>query len=591
MEDTCHFLRKNDSILIIALLALLTFLTQYIFRYVDDNRLTSWQWTFAGLEASRIFILILAGITASYFLSRYSFPEKNPVVFLSLASFICGALFWQEPEVILDTSRYFTQAKHLETYGIRYFFAEWGKDINVWTDLPLVPFLYGLIFKFFGESRLYIQIFTTFLFSMTAVLTYLVGKTLWDSDTGFYGGILLLAIPFLLTQVPLMLVDISTMFFLTFAIFAFIRALNRGGIWIVISSFAIFLAVFSKYSTWLMLSVLVVVFVVHLMQNCKPEDRRSKILYRGALIALLSAIVSGIIFIYKFDVISGQITLLSEYQKPGLRRWGESFLSTFFFQTHPFVSVAALYSIYAAVKKRDLKYLIILWLIFLIVALQIKRARYTLIVFPIFTLMASYGLQMITNNHIKKFIVYCAIFSSIIIAIFSYLPFLEKMSSVNIKDAGAFLNTINANSVKIYTLPAKESLVNPAVAVPALDFFTEKVIHYQYDSRLSPSFESIKESSVRFTWEFRNPDYYTSDRNAIRDEAVVIISNGHEYKMPENIEKEIEGYKITGKFSSSSEIFLYNPMILVYQLNKQLTAALLLQEKPAALVQEALMFI
>jgi len=111
--------------------------------------------------------------------------------------------------------------------------------------------------------------FTTFLFSMTAIFTYLIGKMLWDSDTGFYGGILLLAVPFLFTQVPLMLVDVPTMFFLTFTIFAFIMALNRGGIWIFISSFAIFLAVFSKYSTWLMLSVLVVVFLVYLIQNSK----------------------------------------------------------------------------------------------------------------------------------------------------------------------------------------------------------------------------------------------------------------------------------------------------------------------------------
>src|SRR4030042_4401646 len=118
MEDTRPFLRKNDSILIIALLSMLTFLTQYVFRYVDDNTLTSWQWTFTGLDASRIFFLLLAGITASYLLSKYSFPEKNPVIFLFLATFISGALFWQEPEIIPDASRYFTQAKHLEVYGI-----------------------------------------------------------------------------------------------------------------------------------------------------------------------------------------------------------------------------------------------------------------------------------------------------------------------------------------------------------------------------------------------------------------------------------------------------------------------------------------
>lgn len=570
MQDEQNFLRKNDSILIIAILALLTFLTQYVFRYVDDNTLTSWQWTFAGIDVSQIFFLNVAGITASYLLSRCSFPEKNPVIFLLLASFIFGALFWQEPEVILDTSRYFTQAKHLEVYGIGYFLDEWGRGINAWTDMPLVPFLYGLIFKFFGESRLYIQIFTTLLFSLTIVCTYLIGEMLWDRDTGFYGGILLLAVPFLFTQAPLMLVDVPAMFFLTFAIFSFIKALNKGGIWLFISSFGILLAVFSKYSTWLMLSVLIVVFLVYLMQSYKSETQKetSSYLYRGVLIALLAVLLTGIIIICKFDVISAQISLLNEYQKPGLRRWGESFISTFFFQTHPFVSIAALYSIYAAFKKRDLKYLIILWMMFLIAALQIKRARYILIAFPMFTLMASYGLQMIANREVKRSIVLCALSSSLIVACFSYIPFLDKMSPSNLMNAGAFLDTINTDSVKVYTLPAKETLVNPAIAVPVLDLFSDKVIHYEYDSRLSPSFQIIKESSVRFTWEFTNPDYYASVSNAARDEAVAIILNGPDDKIPVNIKKEIEGYKLAGKFMSSSGMFLYNPMVMVYQLKE-----------------------
>src|SRR4030067_2679321 len=243
-------MRNNASLsqkayhILTAFSTLITFFLLFILRTADDNRLTSWQWTFIGVDIKRIFFILIFGIIAAYLFSKSAFPERNPSLFLFFSSFIACVFFWKEPEVIVDVSRYFTQAKHLEIYGIKYFLQEWGRGINAWTDLPLVPFLYGLIFKFFGESRLYIQIFTTFLFSMTAIFTYLIGKMLWDSDSGFYGGILLLGIPFLFTQAPLMLVDIPTMFFLTFAIFAFIRALNRGGIWIFISSLAIFLAVF-----------------------------------------------------------------------------------------------------------------------------------------------------------------------------------------------------------------------------------------------------------------------------------------------------------------------------------------------------------
>ncbi|MEE8480106.1 MAG: hypothetical protein V3T59_02575, partial [Desulfobacterales bacterium] len=157
--------KKIDYILLISLLLLCTFATLFIFRTIDDNSLTRWQWTFAKADIILIYPLFILGIFLAYMTSKISFPERILAPFLFLSSFFISALFWREPEVIVDVSRYFTQAKHLEMYGIEYFFKEWGKDISAWTDLPLIPFLYGLIFKFFGESRIYIQIATTTFFS------------------------------------------------------------------------------------------------------------------------------------------------------------------------------------------------------------------------------------------------------------------------------------------------------------------------------------------------------------------------------------------------------------------------------------------
>jgi 4-amino-4-deoxy-L-arabinose transferase-like glycosyltransferase len=108
----------------------------------------------------------------------------------------------------------------------------------------------------------YIQIFTTFLFSITCVATFFIGKTLWNADVGFLAGSLLLGIPYLFSQLPLMLTDIPAMFFLTLSIYTFIKTMEKGGIWIFISSAAIFCAALSKYSAWMMLSVLPVIFIV-----------------------------------------------------------------------------------------------------------------------------------------------------------------------------------------------------------------------------------------------------------------------------------------------------------------------------------------
>ena len=560
MNNYLSSLEKKDYFLLISLSAFLIPLLLFVFRYQDDNRLTSWMWAFAGVDTSNFFLILIPGIIAAYALSKFSLPEQNPVIFLFIASFIAGFLFWKEPEVIVDASRYFTQAKHLKEYGIRYFAGEWGRGVGAWTDLPLVPFLYGLIFKFFGESRLCIQIFTTSIFSLTVVLTFLTGKILWDEDVGFRAGALLSGMPYLLTQVPLMLVDVPTMFFLTLSIFTFIKALERGRVWIAISSIAVFLAVFSKYSTWLMLSVLVVIFLVYLREGAGGRN----IIYRGTLVAIVAGILIGIVIFIKFDVISEQINLLLSYQRPGLRRWGESFVSTFFYQVHPFITIAALYSFYAAVKKRDFRYVIIIWLILLVVLLGIRRARYILIIFPMLALAASYGLREIKDKEIKRFIVLCAVISSLLTGFFVYLPFLQKMSASNLKDAGRFLNSLDASKIEVLTMPSKNYIVNPDVSVPILDFFTDKDIYY-YNVTLPPPFEKIKESPLRFTWDFKKPAYYSPDmKGSNENKVVVVISSESGQVMTGNIQQKIKGLYLSETFDTTVGIFKYTTLVKIY---------------------------
>lgn len=473
----------------------------------------------------------------------------------------------------MDASRYFTQAKHLEVYGIGYFFKEWGKNITVWTDLPVVPFIYGMIFKFFGESRLYIQIFTTFLFSLTVVLTYLIGKTVWDEDVGLFGGMLLLGIPYLLIQTPLMLVDVPTMFFLTLSIFSFIQGMKKGGAWmIMLSSIAIFLTFFSKYSTWLMLSVLVVIFLVHLISMPhahNSELRTQNDVYRGSIIILIATLLIGVVFLYKSDVFSEQIKLLTSYQRPGLRRWGESFISTFFFQIHPFITIAALYSIYVAFKKKDVKYAIISWIVILIFLFQINRIRYIIMVFPMLALMASYGLSGIKSIKLRKFIAYCVVISSLVVAIFTYLPFLQKISTVNLKDAGKYLDSLDAENIEVFTLPPIKSVVNPAVSVPILDLFTEKRIYYDYNAVFSQTTEEIEKSPLRFTWEYKNPGYYYEGKLETKPKStkvVTVISGEAEDNFPSSLEQKLKYYRMVKEFKTSNEMFRYDTRVKIYVL-------------------------
>jgi hypothetical protein len=576
MSTDKHLRNEYYSYLLVTLLLLSIFFVQYIFRHADDNRLTSWGWTFANVDLKFFVAVFILGIIPAYILSGYSFPQRRPAMFLFLLSFIAGTAFWGEPDVIVDASRYFIQAKHLEMYGIKYFIREWGQGINAWTDLPLISFFYGLIFKFFGELRIYIQIFTTFLFSMTCVITFFIGKTLRDEETGFLAGLLLLGIPYLFSQIPLMLIDVPTMFFLTLSVFTFIRAIEKGGIWIGVSSISIFCAVLSKYSAWMMLSVLPVVFLVYLIK-CRgnplwlpragteacPYTRN--LVYRGISVAFIAGLLIAVVIFLKFDVISQQIKFLQEYQSPGLRRWGESFVSTFLFQIHPLITLAAMYSVYEAFKKRDLKFLIVCWLMILVILLQIKRSRYVMVIFPMVTLMASYGMQKIKKVELRRFIAFSIISSSLVVAFVAYLPFLQKTSMMNLKNAGSYLDSIEEERIEVFTIPSNDTIVNLAVSVPVLDLYTDKDISYHYDASFSPPFEQIKESPLRFTWEYRNPRYYREAGGFYeRNQAFVIISNGPVILFPDYIVEKLKGYTANRVFDTSEGIFGFSPVVAVY---------------------------
>ncbi len=552
------------NLLLIAAIFLLVFVTQFLLRATDDNSLFSWAWTFAKIDATRIYVFLIVGLIISSFLARTAIPDAYQMPFLAALSCAAALPFWSESEIIVDASRYFTQAKHLEVYGIGYFVKEWGRTVFAWTDLPLVPFLYGLIFKLFGESRIAIQLFSTVLFSLTTVLTYLIGKTLWDRETGFSGGLLLLGIPYLLTQVPLMLVDVPTMFFLTLAVFTFLNALHRGGVMrIGCSAAAIVCAALSKYSSWFMLSVLGIVLIVYAVARTERKDLRP--LLRGSAVLLIAAAVSGAILFLKYDVVSEQIHLLRAYQKPGLGRWGESLHSTFLFQVHPFITAAAVVSVALAVRNRDMMHAIISWLVLVVLIFSIRRIRYTLPVFPMLTLMAAYGLQLIRRDELRRFVAYGIVSTSFVIAVFAYLPFAEGMSAANLKHAGAYLNGLNAGELEVITLPPREPVVNHAVSVPLLDLFTDKNLRYRYLPEAFPPREEIDRSSLRFTWEYRNPGYYQAWPDAAANAPLIVISDASDTSLPPPLAQRLKDYRLSESFSANEGIFHYTVGVRVYQ--------------------------
>ena len=548
-----------DLHLIIFILSLVTPFVLYLNRHLDNNRLTSWKWVFDDIDLGRWAFVFVLALVFSWLFSLANFYEKRKALALFVVSFVTGACFWSAPEVIVDSSRYFTQAKQLSVYGVGYFAEQWGKEIFAWTDLPLVPFLYGLVFKFFGEQRIFIQVLNTLFYSSTVVLTYQLGKTLWHEETGFWAGLLLLGFPYLYTQVPLLLVDVPTMFFFMLGVVTSINALKKGGtVRIIIAAFALFLACYVKYSTWMLITLIPVIYVFYIFIN------PAQTLRRGFLLALITFVLAGIFFYIYKDILGPQLDFLVEYQKPGLQRWSEGYVSTFLFQTHPFITAAALLGVGAAVRKVDYRFIIISFLVLLFLVMQVKRIRYTLPVFPMLALMAAYGMEETQSKKLIKHLVFSVAVTSFIIAFMGLFPFLKSLGVQNLQAAGHYLNSIPVTNVEVINLAGENPVLNPASAVPVLDIYTEKKLIYEYEPVSQEAKERSKTSPLRFTWEFPLPEYYHLKKGMEKIDGVAIISDVPEPTIPPNIKKKISHRSFQRKFQQSSHIFQHQTFVTVY---------------------------
>lgn len=542
--------------LLVALTAIAVFLTLFVLRALDDNRLVSWRWVFANGEALRLLPALLVGLALAYALARQNFSLRYPATGLFFLAFVMALPFWSAPEAIVDAARYFIQAKLLAQHDAGYFLNEWGGAVAVWTDLPLVPFLYGLVFSIFGEQRSAIQVLTTLLFSSTVLLTYLIGRRLWNESLGFTAGALLLGVPYLFTQVPLMLVDVPAMFVLTLTIYAALQAHERGGRWIAVAALTGAAALLTKYSLWLLLSVVPVIFLSRPIQDGRTARQRAAAVLFGA------ALLAGGFLLWKFDIVAAQLELLKNYQAPGLRRWEEGYVSTFLFQIHPFITVAALGSVLVALKAKDRRYLVVAWLPLLVTILEIKRMRYLVPVLPMLALMAAYGLCAVRDAVARRFIVTSTIVSAFVVAAGAYLPFLTHISATNLTQAGAYLDALGAETAEIITLPQPRAAINPAVSVPLLDLFTRTHLVYRPDGHAPPA--GVETSALRFTWEYPTPQYHhrLADR---ADAPVVVIAAERAPALPAAVMRRLQGYRLTGEFTAMDGVFGYQTLIQIYR--------------------------
>jgi 4-amino-4-deoxy-L-arabinose transferase-like glycosyltransferase len=523
----------------------------FIARSADTNTFTSWRWVFSGRGVLEAMALLVPAMLVAHAGSRVSLPARARTLLVVAVPAAAVLPLWSEPETIIDASRYFLQAKSIAEYGASHFVREWGRGIDAWTDLPLVPFLYGLVFSWLGESRTCIQAFNTVLFALTALLTCRIGQLLWDDETGLHAGLLLAGIPFLLVQVPLLLVDVATMFFLTLSTWTFLSVLRRGGaLRILACALAVSAAALSKYSAWPMLLVVLAASVA-----VQPERRTA--LTRALAVLLATAAILAPVLAARADVLLEQLRLLRGYQWSGLGRWQEGFLSTFLFQSHPFLAGLAVFGALRAARARDARFLVAASSVAVVVLLRLERARYVVPLLPLFVLMASYGLAEIGDRRSRRLVSLCIVATSLVVAYSAYLPFLRGTSLANIARAGEYLDATEGASVEVYAVPQRTSSGSTFAAIPLLDYYTARDVVSSQPWPFHGEDAVTRASSLRFTWELRAPPFYSGAARG--DAPVVVISDGAPAELP-----SIASSRERARFDATSDVFKYQTVVTVY---------------------------
>lgn len=537
----------------------------YLAREFDDNRLTSWSWVFDTADPIQLFLILVITAPLLWGVARSSLPPvRNPLV-PALAAFVLSLLFFDVPEVIVDASRYFVQAKFFKEQGPLWFFQEWGREIFAWTDLPLMPSIYGLLFTLFGEVRLAAQLGNATLFAASVYLIFLLGRDLWDEETGILAGFLMLGFPFLYTQIPLLLVDVATMTFLLLAMVTWYRALTMGGtLRLLLAGVALAAAFLVKYSAWLLLTGLGPLFILAAL----AEPRRT--VRRGLLATLPTLLLVGLVVTTHWEVMATQLELLAIYQKPGLKRWGESLVSTFLFQTHPLLTAGVLYAAFRAWSRRDGRFLVIAFLpALLLVFLEIRRIRYTLPIFPLIALLAAYGFRGLGDRQVRRHLVLAVVVPSLILAWGAFRPFLRGMGERNIQEAGAYLDSLEITRATVLLIPAPGPVLDSRVSIPLLDIFTTKQL--DYDPLFSPVTQrtaQVATSPLRFTWEFPLPAFYLR-RPEEAPEAIVVISGDANQELPLITKTLLASLPQNRIFKQTDEVFLNQTFVAVYHRTEQ----------------------
>jgi len=302
-----------------------------------------------------------------------------------------------------DEGHVFAASIIVAEHGVREFFDKYlqipwlGKQ-----HPPLVPLIYGFALKSFGVHLVVARWVSLLLGLGSLLLTYAIGRILYDRKLGLVSALLLLPMPFFFRVGATALTDMPVTFFSICALFFFFRLLQAPKLNLAfLTGLCLGLGLLCRYTA-------VLLYIV-LFFCCITENSFHKLKFHLTLIVVVSA---GILFLWlgyawHRDILVTQIKTLFPYvgyvtSAPTGRKWLFSILS---FRLPsglgPYLFPLLFLGGWRLLQRRNSEdRLILAWIggIFLPLLLTLPSPRYFLPAFPALAIVLAQGLDRVVKN-------------------------------------------------------------------------------------------------------------------------------------------------------------------------------------------------
>ncbi len=513
----------------ISLFILLSYFLIFKFSYLDKTLLFSLKMMLNFLNLKLFIILLIVFILISFFLSRLQIKtsSKKIILFLFLLAFILSTFSWGVTVPNPDVVEFFGIAKYVHINGIGSFISNFGSASFGDYRFHIMPILIGLLFQIFGESVWVVYLSYSFIFAFIPVLTYLLSKKLFSKNIALSASILVISFPIILIQSTMFLVDIPTILFVLLAIYTFILFLEKPSLRSTLVSFlSISLAVSSKASAIIFLVLpLITIFLIYYDKSSNKKYFLKKII---PLFAILFLIAVVFIFTYSNYFVAQSSLDLSQLNIVGNPDHFVPWYSLLF-QINPIIMLSFLVFLVLFISYPSSKGLILIsWFILPLILFKDVNTRYLFPAFPALAIAASISLSKL-KKPLALFTVILVLLSSVALFSLVYIPAVNNtFYDSNIKLTGNYLNSLDINSVGVYTFYENLTFTySPKTEIYAylVDFYSKKRVYYDLSGSVKEVYspENLKRYVV---FDYYKDDSYFSPNY----DSIVILSSSPSIK-------------------------------------------------------------